>query len=52
MRITIETTESEPAYSFKVTKEVPHDDSTVYDMQELIDDVLRACGYTVIEDME
>ena len=45
MRITIETTVSEPRYSQKVVLEVPYDDVEIKDMQELLEEVLAGAGY-------
>ena len=45
MRITIETTVSEPKYSYKVATEVGYDDIDIANMQELLVGTLAGCGY-------
>jgi hypothetical protein len=45
MRITIETTYSEPMYSIKSTVEVPYDDVTLEQVRELVDQALLGYGY-------
>lgn len=45
MKLTIETTKSEPDYSFKVSKEVPYDDLDIWTMGALLWEVLVAMGY-------
>ena len=46
MRITIETTNSDPEYSQKVIIEDPTDDKTVDDMVEMFKQALLGCGYS------
>jgi len=47
MRITIESTVTEPTYSMKSVVEVPYDDVGLSDLQELINQALRGYGYAV-----
>ena len=45
MRITIESTVSEPEFSCKATVEVPFDDADLDAVQQLIDQLLRGFGF-------
>ncbi len=46
MRITIESTVSEPRYSVKSTVEVMYDDVDLAEMYVLFDQALSGCGYS------
>jgi len=46
MRITIETTASEPQYSHKAIVEVPMDEQDIYEMGELIKYALRGMSFS------
>jgi len=45
MRITIETTNSQPEYSQKVVKEVPFDDLDIWQVVDAIRELLLAYGF-------
>ena len=45
MKITIETTVTEPEFSIKSTVEVPYDDIDLDEVRQLIDQALRGHGY-------
>lgn len=46
MRITCETTESEPKYSFKTIIEKPYDDLSLIEFFELCADLAEAMGFS------
>ena len=50
MRLTLESTVSEPQYSIKTIVEVPYDDVELEDVQELVKQLLRGYGFTVSAD--
>lgn len=50
MRITLETTVSEPMYSTKVVIEVPYDDVELEDVQLLMKDALLGFGFRWTKD--
>ena len=45
MRLTLETTKSEPKYSYKSTNEKPYDDIPLDEMFDWFADVLEGIGY-------
>ena len=47
MRLTLESTNSEPQFSLKATVEVPHDDLIVNEVYELVDQLLRGYGFYI-----
>ena len=47
MRITIETTNSQPEYSQKVVKEVPFDDLDIWQVVDELRELLMAYGFSV-----
>mgnify|MGYP001614993876 CR=1 len=47
MRLTLESTVSEPQHSCKTTIEVPYDDVTLEEVQELLNQLLRGFGFYI-----
>ena len=47
MRLTLESTVSEPQHSCKTTIEVPYDDITLEDVQGLLNQLLRGFGFYI-----
>ncbi len=50
MRLTIETTASEPRYSVKETLEVPYDDVELGEVLTLLREALQGFGYVLNSD--
>ena len=47
MRLTLESTNSEPQFSLKATVEVPHDDLLLNEVYELVDQLLKGYGFYI-----